>query len=136
MILCFPGKAFGNIGGYISSYSRAVDMIRSYAAGFIFTTSLPPTTLAGALASIRVSIWCYWPQFQKKTKNTHISMPQVLIVQRLSLHRIMLVSFCLFAETALLVKYKNSFFKQNNENLLYFLSYDTFKFILSVFFKT
>ncbi|XP_052678690.1 5-aminolevulinate synthase, erythroid-specific, mitochondrial-like isoform X4 [Crassostrea angulata] len=48
------GKAFGNVGGYIASTSRTVDMIRSYGSGFIFTTSLPPTTLAGARASIQV----------------------------------------------------------------------------------
>ncbi|XP_023706857.1 5-aminolevulinate synthase, erythroid-specific, mitochondrial isoform X2 [Cryptotermes secundus] len=48
------GKAFGNVGGYIASTSYLVDMIRSYAAGFIFTTSLPPTVLAGALKAIRI----------------------------------------------------------------------------------
>jgi 5-aminolevulinate synthase len=48
------GKAFGNIGGYIVGSSNMIDMIRSYAAGFIFTTSLPPTVLYGTMASVRV----------------------------------------------------------------------------------
>ncbi|GFG28452.1 hypothetical protein Cfor_00629 [Coptotermes formosanus] len=48
------GKAFGNVGGYIASTSYLVDMIRSYAAGFIFTTSLPPTVLAGALKAVKI----------------------------------------------------------------------------------
>lgn len=48
------GKAFGNIGGYIASSNSCVDMIRSYAPGFIFTTSLPPTVLKGALTSVRI----------------------------------------------------------------------------------
>lgn len=48
------GKAFGNIGGYIAANGLLVDMIRSYAAGFIFTTSLPPTVLAGSLKAVEI----------------------------------------------------------------------------------
>ncbi len=47
------GKAFGVMGGYISADRMIIDVIRSYAPGFIFTTSLSPVLVAGALASVR-----------------------------------------------------------------------------------
>ena len=60
------GKAFGVMGGYIAGNQTVIDYIRSHASGFIFTTSLPPSILAGSLASVE-----YLKTSDKERKTLH-----------------------------------------------------------------
>ncbi|CAB4255033.1 similar to Saccharomyces cerevisiae YDR232W HEM1 5-aminolevulinate synthase, catalyzes the first step in the heme biosynthetic pathway [Maudiozyma barnettii] len=47
------GKSFGTVGGYVAANKHIIDFLRSYAPGFIFTTSLPPAVMAAASEAIR-----------------------------------------------------------------------------------
>lgn len=66
------GKAFGVMGGYIAASAKMCDAIRSYAPGFIFTTSVSPTVAAGAAASIR------WLKEHPEIRDAHQTNAKIL----------------------------------------------------------
>jgi 5-aminolevulinate synthase len=47
------GKGYGVVGGFVTGSANLIDAVRSYGAGFIFTTTIPPVVACGALASVR-----------------------------------------------------------------------------------
>ena len=46
-------KGLGTAGGYIVGPADLMDVVRTRSRAFVFTTSLPPATAAGALAAVR-----------------------------------------------------------------------------------
>ena len=66
------GKAYGTMGGYISSSQEICDAIRSYASGFIFTTAMPPALAKAATESIKYLKKSNYERILQKQKTTKL----------------------------------------------------------------
>lgn len=70
------GKGFGVMGGYIATSTKLKDFLRNSAPGFIFTTSLPPSILAGGIASVSHLMDS---SFERKTLQTRVTQLKELL---------------------------------------------------------
>ena len=48
-------KSFGKMGGYVAANSDIIDYIRSFAPGFIFTSSMNPSIAAASITAINIA---------------------------------------------------------------------------------
>ena len=49
-------KSFGQMGGYVAANADIIDYIRSFAPGFIFTSSMNPSIAAASITSIKIAM--------------------------------------------------------------------------------